>query len=59
VGGSLHLSHIPLPAGVEIPALAHGPDHDLPVVSIHVPRGAGAAEEGEAGAEGGEGEAAE
>jgi large subunit ribosomal protein L25 len=60
VGGSLHLSDIPLPTGVEIPALAHGPDHDLPVVSIHVPRGAGAAEEeGEAAAEGGEGEAAE
>ena len=62
VGGSLHLSDIALPKGVEIPALAHGPDHDLPVVSIHMPRGGGAAEEAEtaeAAAEGGEGEATE
>ncbi|WP_455217713.1 50S ribosomal protein L25/general stress protein Ctc [Kaarinaea lacus] len=60
VGGSLHLSDIALPAGVEIPSLAQGPDHDLPVVSIHVPRGAGADEEsGAAAAEGGEGEATE
>ncbi|MCI0506715.1 MAG: 50S ribosomal protein L25/general stress protein Ctc [Gammaproteobacteria bacterium] len=36
VGESLHLSDIKLPQGVEIPALAQGPDHDLPVVSIHV-----------------------
>lgn len=69
VGGSLHLSDIVLPKGVEIPALAHGADHDLPVVSIHMPRavveeepteaaeGVEAAEGGEAAAEGGEGEA--
>jgi len=69
VGGSLHLSDIKLPKGVEIPALAHGADHDLPVVSIHMPRavveeepteaaeGVEAAEGGEAAAEGGEGEA--
>ena len=69
VGGSLHLSDIELPKGVEIPALAHGADHDLPVVSIHMPRavveeepseaaeGVEAAEGGEAAAEGGEGEA--
>jgi large subunit ribosomal protein L25 len=36
IGESLHLSDIKLPQGVEIPALAQGPDHDLPVVSIHV-----------------------
>ena len=66
VGGSLHLSDIELPKGVEIPALAHGADHDLPVVSIHMPRAveeeepteaAEAAEGEEAAAEGGEGEA--
>lgn len=69
VGGSLHLSDIELPKGVEIPALAHGADHDLPVVSIHMPRavveeepteaaeGAEGAEGAEASAEGGEGEA--
>ncbi len=67
VGGSLHLSDIELPKGVEIPALAHGADHDLPVVSIHMPRAAveedvtseaaEGAEGTEASAEGGEGEA--
>jgi large subunit ribosomal protein L25 len=36
---SLHLSDIALPKGVNIPALAQA-DHDLPIVSIHVPRGA-------------------
>ena len=38
-GDSLHLSDVKLPAGVEIPALAHGPDHDLPVASIHAKKG--------------------
>lgn len=58
---SLHLSDLPLPKGVEIIALTHGADHDLPVAAIHVPRAVveeveetpteeGA--EGEAGAEG-------
>ncbi|MDH3439731.1 MAG: 50S ribosomal protein L25/general stress protein Ctc, partial [Gammaproteobacteria bacterium] len=32
----LHLSDIKLPGGVEIPELAQGPDHDHPIVSIHV-----------------------
>ncbi len=55
VGESLHLSQISLPEGVSIVALSHGPDHDLPVVSILKPRGAAVEEEegGEA-AEGGE-----
>ena len=73
VGGSLHLSDIVLPEGVEIPALAQGTDHDLPVVNIHLPRavveeeettevaegaeGVEGAEGAEASAEGGEGEA--
>lgn len=57
--GSLHLSDIPLPKGVEIPALAHGEDHDLPVFSIHAPRGGGDDEEKVAEIEeGGEEEAA-
>jgi len=34
VGGSIHLSDLVLPAGVEIIALAQGPEHDLPVVSM-------------------------
>lgn len=37
---TLHLSNLKLPAGVELVALTHGSDHDLPVVSIHLPRGA-------------------
>jgi large subunit ribosomal protein L25 len=49
IGDSIHLSHIKLSKGVEIPALAQGPDHDLPVISINAPKG-GAAEE-EAGEE--------
>jgi large subunit ribosomal protein L25 len=36
---TLHLSHIKLPEGVELVALAHGVEgHDLPIVSIHKPR---------------------
>ena len=38
IGDSIHLSQIPLPEGVEIPALAQGPEHDQPVVSIQVSR---------------------
>lgn len=59
---NLHLSDIPLPAGVEILALAAGVENDRPVVSIHTVReeveevAAGAAEgavaEGAAPAEG-------
>jgi len=36
---SLHLSDIPLPKGVEIPALATGPEHNRAVVAIHAVRG--------------------
>jgi large subunit ribosomal protein L25 len=55
-GDAIHLSHIKLPQGVEIPVLAQGSDYDLPVVSIHAPKG-GAVEAGEeeaAAEEGGE-----
>jgi len=45
VGASLHLSDIDLPKGVQITALAHGTDHDLPVVSIHAPKGGGTEED--------------
>ncbi|MFV2058739.1 MAG: 50S ribosomal protein L25/general stress protein Ctc [Thiohalomonadales bacterium] len=38
LGDSLHLSDIKVSAGVEIPALAQGDDHDLPIVSIHKPK---------------------
>ena len=55
VNESVHLSDLKVPAGVELVELAHGEDHDLPVVAIHMPRGAttGEAEEAEE-AEGGE-----
>ena len=38
LGDSIHLSQIPLPEGVEVPALAQGSEHDQPVVSIHAAR---------------------
>jgi large subunit ribosomal protein L25 len=50
-GESLHLSDIPLPEGVEIPELAQGPAHDVPIVSILTKKGgAEEEEEKEAGA---------
>ncbi len=39
MGDSLHLSDLKLPAGVEILELSHGPEHDLPVVTIVATRG--------------------
>jgi len=50
MGDSLHLSDIKLPAGVEIVELSHGPEHDLPVVTIVATRG-GVSEEEEVVAE--------
>ncbi len=43
----VHLRDLKLPKGVELVALSHGPEHDLPVASIHRQRGttAEAAEE--------------
>ncbi len=38
-GTVLHLSDITLPEGVEIPELAHGDDHNHPIVTIIIPRG--------------------
>ena len=48
---SLHLSDIKLPEGVEIVALTHGADHDLPVAAIHKTRGSVDADKAEAEAE--------
>ncbi|MDH5191902.1 MAG: 50S ribosomal protein L25/general stress protein Ctc [Gammaproteobacteria bacterium] len=42
---SVHLSELKLAAGVEIPELALGEEHDHAVVSIHLPRAAKEAEE--------------
>lgn len=50
VNETLHLSDIRLPEGVELIELSHGPEHDQPVVSIHLPRAAVEAEPGEAAA---------
>ena len=38
-GQAVHLSDLVLPEGVEIPVLALGADHDMPVASIHKARG--------------------
>ena len=38
--GVVHISDIKLPAGVESVELSHGPEHDLPVAAIHLPRAA-------------------
>ena len=58
----VHMSELKLPAGVEIPVLAQGPEHDQAVVSIHVIKARAAAEESteeEAAEESGDAEAAE
>ena len=49
---AIHLSDIKLPEGVEIVALSHGADHDLPVAAIHKTRGSAEADDTEAAAEG-------
>ena len=54
----LNLSDITLPEGVEIPELALGPEHDRPIVSIHVIKAAPVEEEIEAEEEVAEGEEA-
>ena len=51
VNQSLHLSDIKVPKGVELVTLSRGPEHDAPVATIIVPRGAGAEEAAEEGAE--------
>lgn len=42
LGQTLHISDLKLPKGVESVALSHGPDHDLPVVSVNKPKGVAA-----------------
>ncbi len=54
----LNQSDIKLPEGVEIPELALGPEHDHPIVSIHVIKAAPVEEEVEAEEEVAEGEEA-
>lgn len=38
IGDSVHLSDVPLPAGVEIVALSHGDGHDSAIAAVHHPR---------------------
>jgi len=38
LGGSVHLSDLELPVGVELVELIHGAEHDLPVAGIHAAR---------------------
>lgn len=35
---TIHISHLKFPAGVESVVLSHGPEHDHPVVSVHLPK---------------------
>jgi large subunit ribosomal protein L25 len=51
IGDIIHLSELKLPEGVTLVALSHGDEesYDVPVVSIHTPRGAGSEEEEEDG----------
>jgi large subunit ribosomal protein L25 len=58
IGGSLHLSDISLPKGVEIVELTHGEEHDSAIANIHMPR-AVVEEEVVEGEGEGEGEASE
>jgi large subunit ribosomal protein L25 len=51
---TVHLSDLKLAPGVELVELQHGPEHDLPVVSIHLLRGAKEAADEEGEAEAGE-----
>ncbi len=54
----VHLTDLELPKGVTIAALQQGDDHDLPVCSVHKPKGSAADEAEDAAAEEeGEGEA--
>ena len=53
-GESVHLSELKLPVGVEIPGLVAGSEHDLPVVTIVLPRAALETEEAEVAAPEGE-----
>lgn len=48
LGSTLHLSDLVLPAGVEIPELLQGSEHDHPVVQVAKPKGGVADEAAEA-----------
>jgi large subunit ribosomal protein L25 len=49
-GQIVHISDLSLPKGVESVALSHGPEHDLPVVTVNKPKAGGEpSEEAEAG----------
>ena len=52
----VHLSDLTPPKGVTIAALQQGEDHDLPICSVHQPKGAATDEETEASGEESEGE---
>jgi large subunit ribosomal protein L25 len=51
-GQIVHISDLKLPKGVESVELSHGPDHDLPVVTVNKPRAGGEATEEEGAGEG-------
>ncbi len=51
IGGSVHMSELNLPEGVEIPALAQGEEQDMLVVTLHSGHGGMEEEPAEAGEE--------
>jgi len=51
VGDLLHLSDIKCPEGIELVALLHGQEHNVPVVSVHASHGGSAQEEAPSEAE--------
>ena len=56
IGGSVHLADVVVPEGVEILALTHGEDHNLPVAQIVKTRGPTSEDEEEVAASGEEGD---
>ena len=50
IGDTFHISDLPLPEGVVSVELAHGSDHDQPIVAIHKSRGMAADDENADGA---------
>ncbi|TXL16288.1 50S ribosomal protein L25/general stress protein Ctc [Methylococcaceae bacterium HT4] len=57
IGGSVHLSDIVIPEGIEVLALTHGDEHNLTVAQIMKTRGPAEDEEDAAAEEGGDEEA--
>jgi len=49
IGDIVHLSDLTVPSGVELSALSHGTDHDLPVATVNAPRSESEEEDADTG----------